>query len=465
MKKFFAYAALLMLLVPSLLWAACPGSGATRTTASCTAAEIQECHDVEGVTVINVPTSTCTWTTTDQVSITKYIAIRGAGIDSTVITDNTTRTTFPWTISVTSASDGVVEISGFTFSEAGAVSSNPLIQGGVCGANTGGYVHIKNNKFNGVLRQPFIVSGLRGLFSGNTFLNTVRGKVLGVSGDWDANWTGATSLGSVNAWYFEDNTWTTPAGSVDGLIDCEWGGRYVARYNTITINDTHTGSLFFGHGLDTVYRGCQLIEIYNNNATCADPCVDWHFDAFLFRGGTGIVANNTLTGKFFAPLSMIQHRSCDGSIYYPSAVGLCSGGTQNGEVCSGPSGSHTTACTGGGGTCDYDNCNGNNVGDGNTGLHGYPCRDGLGRGGDQALAPLYQWGNTLNSGAITWNAPVSETGCETDYISEHVIENRDYYNAQNMAYTPYTYPHPLRGEGATTGTHNGISISGGVSFR
>ncbi len=436
----------LILSYPFASWAACPGSGATRTTASCTAAEIQECHDVEGVTTINVPADSCTWATTNQVAITKYISILGNGIDSTVITDNTTRSTSPWTINVTSASDGVVKISGFTFSEAGAVSSIPLISGGLYGANTGGQVIISGNKFNGVLRQPFLMGGLRGLFYGNTFLSSTRGKIVGPGVDssgvdnWDDSWTKATVLGSVNAWYFEDNTFTTPVSGIDGNIDCEYGGKYVVRYNTVTFDATNENThAFFGHGLDSVFRGCASIEVYSNNISCpAAPT--WFFSPIMYRGGTGIVFNNTFTGKFSHTLSMLQHRSCSNSGYY-AAVGHCAGGTYDKRTLRGQTQAGQTyydLCINGGGTAHYENCTGSNPIDGNTGANGYPCIDQIGRGGNQELLPIYQWGNTLNGDAITWTTPTSTPGCTgTDYITDHLQVNRDYYNAEKTGFTPY----------------------------
>jgi hypothetical protein len=78
----------------------------------------------------------------------------------------------------------------------------------------------------------------------------------------------------------------------------------------------------------------------------------------------------------------------------------------------------------------------------------YPCLDQIGRGqGDaasgvpltpiawpnQALSPLYQWGNTKGGAS---NPTLSSS-------SSRVVADRDYYNNVERSYGAYTYPHPL----------------------
>jgi hypothetical protein len=149
--------------------------------------------------------------------------------------------------------------------------------------------------------------------------------------------------------------------------------------------------------------------------------------------------------------------------------------------------------------------------------NGYPALDQPGRGIDyslvvqalpaynssyqpQALEPIYVWGNTLDGSA---NGMVIADSCE-----KHIVENRDFYddpvsfdgtagvgvgllaarpatcttgvgywatdtnilyravatNTWEAYYTPYTYPHPLRGEGVAPDVMTVTSPNGGESW-
>ena len=70
---------------------------------------------------------------------------------------------------------------------------------------------------------------------------------------------------------------------------------------------------------------------------------------------------------------------------------------------------------------------------------GYACMDQNGRGTDQVLDPVYEWGNVVNG----------VTSAEFDVLNgkvDHIKENRDYFNnTERPAYSAYTYPHPLTG--------------------
>ena len=53
---------------------------------------------------------------------------------------------------------------------------------------------------------------------------------------------------------------------------------------------------------------------------------------------------------------------------------------------------------------------------------------------------MYIWGNTISGSPMA--ALYVANGSDTN----HIHENRDYYFAARGGYTPYAYPHPLRGE-------------------
>lgn len=54
---------------------------------------------------------------------------------------------------------------------------------------------------------------------------------------------------------------------------------------------------------------------------------------------------------------------------------------------------------------------------------------------NQTQEPVYAWNNTINGSTAT----ISNGGYST------IVIGRDYFNAAKSGYTPYTYPHPLRG--------------------
>jgi hypothetical protein len=97
---------------------------------------------------------------------------------------------------------------------------------------------------------------------------------------------------------------------------------------------------------------------------------------------------------------------------------------------------------------------------------GWPCRDQMGRGqdnastGTQASSPVYWWNNTING-------TVSALSVGSQY-SNYIIANRDYYNSAKPGYTPYQYPHPWRTgviiEDTTPPVITSVSPSGNIVY-
>jgi len=145
------------------------------------------------------------------------------------------------------------------------------------------------------------------------------------------------------------------------------------------------------------------------------PSGTYMYVPFLLRAGTGVVFNNRLSGTYTRPVIMVDNqRSC------------------------------LDCCT----SCDFtwDRCDGDSPYDGNLDSSGYPCRDQIGRSTDsgrtspQSFEPLYEWNNTYSGQDV--DIILNPEYCSLQ--SQHVIENRDYYNdRQRAGYAPYQYPHPL----------------------
>ena len=75
---------------------------------------------------------------------------------------------------------------------------------------------------------------------------------------------------------------------------------------------------------------------------------------------------------------------------------------------------------------------------------GWPCKDQIGRGTHQSSEPFYEWNNIENGSDVDVTVYNNWTGCFNPQPSDHVKENRDYYNdTPKPGYTPFVYPHPL----------------------
>jgi hypothetical protein len=243
-------------------------------------------------------------------------------------------------------------------------------------------------------------------------------------------------------------------------MDGNYGGVYVFRFNTIS-KGPYSGSVIEAHSLQCECRGFKKWEIYGNTIFGSDCWVP-----FFLRGGTGVIFNNVVTGEWNSKqITMDNVRSFKGV-----GPGLCDG---------------TSSWDGNEGTGDEA---------------GYPCRDQIGRGADsyswpssapypsQPLEPVYAYGNTPSDVTVSVNSN----------SAHHIKANRDYYdytasfdgtsgvgvgtladrpsicipgvaywatdqgnwnqngddgvlykctstNNWELYYTPYTYPHPLRG--------------------
>lgn len=226
------------------------------------------------------------------------------------------------------------------------------------------------------------------------------------------SWLLPLNLGSDEAVYVEDNTFTMDNGCYMGTGDSYYGGRSVFRYNKVT------NAYWQNHATRGFERGGSVkAEIYNNDFNATDPA--W-YRAVHIRSGTGVVFNNTLRGAFNT-MNVDNQRS-------------------NGQATAAPFGA----------------CNGSSAWDGNAaGQAGWPCLDQIGRGTgqypNQPAVPLYVW----NNGSALACSTGTGSGCNNNITmtsdgDAHVQAGRDYINngtTPKPGYTPYVYPHPLQGGG------------------
>ena len=233
----------------------------------------------------------------------------------------------------------------------------------------------------------------------------------GTPGQGGYSWLLPLNLGTDEAVYVEDNTFTlNSAGCLQGIGDMFYGARMVFRHNSVT------NAYWQNHAARGYERGGNLkAEIYNNDFNATDPA--W-YRAIHFRSGTGVIFNNTLRG-YFNTINVDNQRS-------------------DGENTNGPFGA----------------CDGSSRWDGNApGQAGWPCLDQIGRGPgqypNQPSAPLYGWNNGSSLGCSNGGACNNNINITPSRNDAHVLAGRDFINNGTTAkpgYVPYTYPHPLQGQ-------------------
>jgi hypothetical protein len=276
----------------------------------------------------------------------------------------------------------------------------------------------------------------------------------------DAAWTQAMPFETVNAVYFEDNTMTYPHYATHAVdLDCDDGGAYVFRHNT------ESGNTVGNHGYDSVPNGCLMEDVYQNTLS-ANSTAPY---TVQYRGGTGVVFSNVITGEATGYQFGITNYRSD----------------SNGFI----------------GSTGHGYCNGSNPTDGNSNppaSYGWPCYEQIGRtsgatNGGLTSHPLYEWDNCLNSLGCTGTgnqitATVYNAGSGTNWTPYEIVQNSDFYdsissfngssgvgigtlagrpstctagvgywatdqstlyqcsstNTWATFYQPYTYPHPLQ---------------------
>lgn len=394
---------LALLLWATATWAQPSGTGtATVITNAVLAASCSQTHVAAAVAAASsgdtvlVPAGNCTWTGTVTIS-TADVRLRGTG--ATTITGSSSD------LSVIQISADDVEVSHLALAGGARII---VSYGDDWRIHNMSFTHTA--AFTGVyVRGNSATTTRRGLVDNSTFTNgriLVYGYPASTSGEMNGttHWAQALGLGTNDAVYVEDNAFTFTV--FYNAFDCQYSGEIVFRHNTVT------DAYLEVHSVQGWGRACRKWEVYEN--TIAQSAVEVYRPVF-FRGGTGVIFNNTVTGTYGV-----------GTIHFDNVRSFTDVGGEIG-ICAGAS-----------------------IWDGNSDSSGWPCRDQIGRGLDsgtwttspyptQSLDAAYIWNNTINGSAL---GVTVINGSETD----HIIANRDYYVnvGAKPGYTSYTYPHPLR---------------------
>lgn len=214
-------------------------------------------------------------------------------------------------------------------------------------------------------------------------------------------WQQAMPFETVNAVYFENNTMNYPTFATHQVdIDCDDGGAYVFRYNTVYQN------AIANHGYDSVYNGCRMENVYQNTIN-PNGVSNW---GIQYRGGAGVDYNNVFSSNATGQnIGLTTYR-----MVYPAQDII----SQNQPV------------------CGYSNSK-----DGN-GTDGYLCYEqtgaGSGANGGLVAYPLYEWDNCKvssgcsagSSSQVTYQVYTICSSCATDYTTQNIAQNRDFYGWQ-----------------------------------
>jgi hypothetical protein len=297
---------ILSLVAPAaLLFFSAMADAVDRNAASCSQADVATAIGLaQAGDVVKLPACVVNWSTPLVATIPANVTIQGAGTTAqgggnvTVIQDNYASNSA--LMDLTIGSTGAMRMEKLTIrGGTGAVKYNGVLQISTSGASfVGGYLTWNMQTYSpsnnsttirffgthgkGVIYQSKFL--LTGVGNGPSVNSTSYG---GVGSNGDNSWAQPTNFGTDDFLFVEDSDFVA---DFKGAIvnDCGSGGRFVYRYNTMTVMmQTHPT------GGSTRDRGCRAFEIYANTLTRANGdeinnCVWW-------SSGSGIVEGNTWT--------------------------------------------------------------------------------------------------------------------------------------------------------------------------
>jgi len=269
----------------------------TRTAVSCSLSDVTAAYNAASAgDTVAIPAGNCSWSS--NLTISKAIALIGAGKTSTIITNNGVSPL----ISIDPRSDVPVRVSAIGFDNSSYVNNVAVyIYGSVSEAYELSQIRIDNCKFTNGKRAITVKGWVEGVNDHNEFLNCEI--AIGLNGDNTYSWERPIAAGTGDFLFIEDNTFTIDNNFPESQYEPEQqiyhqeGARSVTRYNnfdgtTYTEGNYHAYDI---HGNQKYYsvgnfRGQPLVEIYENVIACHHS-----YRTVELRGGSILFYNNTLT--------------------------------------------------------------------------------------------------------------------------------------------------------------------------
>jgi hypothetical protein len=471
-----------LLLIAPRAWAACTGSSPTWTATTPSNTDLQTCVDnaSDGDT-INVAAGSATWSGDVTVPNTKGLQIIGAGAASTTITNGGSNAL---TINTTSGR-ALTRVSGIRWERSGSC-------GGAGDANSNVFIFIKgtatnwridNNIFddNGIASCYSIMVGEKGdqnndyytygVIDSNTFtgrndatsihINWARGSSGDtIGGDWTSGnyiWSLTAERGTARAVYIEDNTFTGGSSAASQVVDTQYGGQYVLRYNSIDSPwiSTHSGCTNGG-------RNTPWTEVYKNTFSEVGPA--YAGTELEMRSTSAVVWGNTSSSTIGYVIGVDHERSyrtdclvdilyggrCDGTEAYDENTSGQSGGRCNGQPGWGPVQNQSLSSATFAGVVVWDNLNNGSevdltINNNNpyTSTHLVFQRELF--DDDNVTVGLI----ADRPSTCSYNAYPSTSGRDIYISTDENSQGATVYqcsatNTWTKHWEPYTYPHPLR---------------------
>ena len=417
MKRFLPL--LLLLLIMPLV-----SRAQTITANSCNQTDVQTALNsvTASTTTVIIPGGTCSWpgTVTWNVPAVPSLTLTVQGsttvnctgtpgtssytcsaTDLTVIVDNNATVGANSIFQVNMPSGGcgsMLRITGITFQggPSGVAKNNGIFEiHGPCDNFRFDHSHINTStySFSGETGSRYF-NELEGVIDHNVFdlggnsqsnALIMSNNIADPTNNGDTPWASPTSFGSGAALFIEANV------SNGGMLtDCDTGGQFTARYNSI-LNGTTVSSSIHTHGTKSGsgrIRSCRAYEAYHNYINGPSPNAN---AAIGSGGGPSLVWSNTLAGGYNNFASLATPRN-DGEVNSPTPGSWGYAGTaiNNNNVGSCYDGNSGGAASG---------CPNSQAGVTTT---GYPTLDGLGRGQGDALSGNFP--NVINSvsGLLSW---------------------------------------------------------------
>jgi hypothetical protein len=407
--------------------------GDTHTAASAEYADVLEAYNAASAgDTVQIPNDSAIWSNT--LTIEKEITILGDGKTNTQLTGSGSTRLFDIALS----SDVPVRISALHALYASSETGGEAIR--IYAKDDNSYCctkaridHMKFTKGVRVINAKFWIEGL---IDNNEFINS--NCSVWCQGDNNYAWARDIVAGTKHALFIEDNTFTFD-NSLDGvpihIIYQYQGARTVLRHCTfdshlytgdMTFYDSHGNANYYVGGADA--RSQPISEVYNNSFRVQHG----HAGAFQFRGGSALVHDNDFvcdSGGWEIPY-LYEEESWATGMFSPLRT---TWPAQDNII-----------------NMFFWNNHGNWINDQCDGTHIIDClvespnTTFIQKDRDYFMhAPEASGGYGYYTGTRKGGSQTAPTGSDPGNTEFSVTGTNAYY-----PYTPYTYPHPLQGEGA-----------------